>query len=488
MKRLVMILICVSQIFLVGCDLESLNGEKADENNIEQEDGGTADNSGDDEEQSDNEYLQSIQKAKGLDVSDILATGKAFAVDILTEDFKRLENLYIYDEEMKKIISLDETRKEIIFHNVDLGEVEKINEAYTYNYGANRFVMVPVEASMYNFNLLISFNHDNEIIGFSYEEHKGNSSDKLREIPGGITEEEFSFVSDEYIINGTLTTPDYKADGELLGSYPLVILVHGFGPSDRDSSIFENKPFQDIAWGLGQAGIASYRYDKRTYLYEDGTNNPSFTVYEETINDVISATNMAKELKNVDENRVYILGASHGGYLLPRIAGNIPEAAGYILVSSPAQHMKDYLQEQYEYLAMEDGNISIEEHTAINDIVSDLSSLDMPNEIPADERVLGFYRNYWLDLNRYNLIQEASRITNPVLLLQGERDYQTTTRQYNIWMDTFYEVENWTFKSYPKLNHFMMEGEGNSYSSEYREKGYVDEQVIQDIANFIFTN
>lgn len=33
-----------------------------------------------------------------------------------------------------------------------------------------------------------------------------------------------------------------------------------------------------------------------------------------------------------------------------------------------------------------------------------------------------------------------------------------------------------------------MKGEGNSYSSEYREKNYVDEQVIQDIANFIFTN
>ncbi len=69
--------------------------------------------------------------------------------------------------------------------------------------------------------------------------------------------------------------------------------------------------------------------------------------------------------------------------------------------------------------------------------------------------------------------------------MQGERDYQTSMKQYNLWMDAFGEADNWTFKSYPDLNHFMMKGEGHSYSSEYKEKNYVNEQVIQDMANFI---
>ena len=83
-------------------------------------------------------------------------------------------------------------------------------------------------------------------------------------------------------------------------------MVHGFGPSDRDLSIFANKPFQDIAWGLAQAGIASYLYDKRTYIRENESEISSFTVYEETITDAVSATNMAKELVEINPSAIYV--------------------------------------------------------------------------------------------------------------------------------------------------------------------------------------
>jgi hypothetical protein len=38
--------------------------------------------------------------------------------------------------------------------------------------------------------------------------------------------------------------------------------VHGSGPQDRDETIYENKPFKDIAESLYRKGIASYRFDK----------------------------------------------------------------------------------------------------------------------------------------------------------------------------------------------------------------------------------
>ena len=150
--------------------------------------------------------------------------------------------------------------------------------------------------------------------------------------------------------------------------------------------------------------------------------------------------------------------------------------------------MKDYLKEQYEYLAMEDGQISLSEHNLINKISEDIDILNKPSQITDDTKVQEFYKNYWIDLSAYNPLELASKITTPVLLIHGERDYQVTKKQFNLWQDVFLEAENWTFKSYPELNHFMMKGEENSYSSEYKEKNYVDEQVIQDIANFIFTN
>ncbi len=490
MKHLLIIIISLSVIFLSACDLDLLKKEKAEGDYIQDESqlsGEANKDSNQTTKQKGNSYLNTIPKSESFDPSDILSLGQAFVLDLLTEDFDRIENLYPYSEEFKNIVLLEETQKEVTFRNLDMGEVEKINEAYIYYYGTNKFVIVPVEASLHNFNIQISLSKNNEIIGFSYEEFQINSLEKNRQKPEGIEEEEFSFFSDGFIISGTFTSPKLAEGETSQSSYPLVVLVHGFGPSDRDSSIFENKPFRDIAWGLAEAGIATYRYDKRTYVYENVVSSPAFTVYEENINDAIAATNMAKELKNVDPSRVYVLGFSQGGYLLPRIAEGLTGTAGYIFVSSPAQHMKEYLIEQYEYLAMEDGKISLEEHTTINQVIEELAKLDRLGEISANEMVDGFHKNYWIDLNRYNPIQTAGKISSPVLLLQGDRDYQVTAKQYNLWFNAFFEAENWTFKSYPELNHFMMKGEGNSYSSEYRVKNHVDQQVIQDIATFIYT-
>lgn len=498
MKRLFIILILLSQVFLIGCGgLDIFEDGNFIKNIINREEKPKANNNSNQENKIQdeasirnikNEYLHSIEKVQDLDSTKIATVGQALALDLLTEDFERLESFYNFSPDIEEIILSEEARKEIVFHNLEIGEIEKIDEAYVYNYGTNRFVMVPVEASMQNMNFLISFNKNNQIVGFSYEEYQQRSGENSRIMPEGIEEEEFSFNSEGFLITGTLTRPAYNEGEEFMGTYPLIVLVHGFGPHDRNASIFENKPFRDLAWGLAEAGIASYRYDKKTYLYENVINDQAFTVYGETINDAVAASDMAKNLKNIDPNQVYILGASQGGYLLPRIAEGIPDAAGFIFMSSPAEHMKNYLKEQYEYLAMEDGAISLNEHTIINQVMAQINSLDQAQGIPEEEKVFGFHKNYWTDLNSYNPIETANKITAPVILLQGERDYQVTTKQYNLWMNAFFESENWTFKAYPNLNHFMMEGEGNSYSSEYRQKNYVDEQVIQDIATFIYSN
>lgn len=458
-------------IFLFGCDY----GKRAESLESEIVESQLEDESGDND---------NINQEEGMDIdyNNILSVAERFSIDILEEAFESLLNFYPYSEEMRETMSLKETHKNIAFHNVNIGNLENIEDAYSIAYGANTYAIVPIQGSLSDVNLQITFDKDKNIVGFSYEEYDENSFTEEKEIPEGIIEEDFSFNSEGYVIPGTLTTP---AGGQ---TYPLVILVHGWGSIDRDGSIFQNKPFRDIAWGLAERGIASYRYDKRTYLYkEEIENNKELTVYNETIYDAVAAANTARELKNVDPDRVYILGHSHGGYLLPRIAEEY-EAAGYILMSSPAQHMKHYLKDQYEYLAMEDQQISHEEHTVINQIISQLNLLERPSRIPEEEKIRGFYKNYWIDLNQYNPISIAGKIEEPVLVLQGERDYQVTMKQYNLWRSTYEDSANWNFLSYPSLNHFMMEGEGNSYSAEYREKHYVNDQVIQDIADFILGN
>ncbi len=57
---------------------------------------------------------------------------------------------------------------------------------------------------------------------------------------------------------GVLTLPAGK------GPFPVVLMMAGSGPQDRDVTIGPNKPFSDIARGVADLGIATLRYDKRT--------------------------------------------------------------------------------------------------------------------------------------------------------------------------------------------------------------------------------
>ena len=76
-----------------------------------------------------------------------------------------------------------------------------------------------------------------------------------------MQERDITVGADGFKLPGTLTLPVGKKKA------PVVILVHGSGPQDRDETVGPNKPFRDLAWGLAERGIATVRYDKRTKVY-----------------------------------------------------------------------------------------------------------------------------------------------------------------------------------------------------------------------------
>jgi len=69
--------------------------------------------------------------------------------------------------------------------------------------------------------------------------------------------------------------------------------------------------------------------------------------------------------------------------------------------------------------------------------------------------------------------------------LQGGRDYQVTTEDFEEWKIALSARENVEFKLYPTLNHLFIEGEGPSTPAEYEIAGHVAERVIDDMANWI---
>ncbi len=131
---------------------------------------------------------------------------------------------------------------------------------------------------------------------------------------------------------------------------PVVVLVHGSGPQDRDESIGPNKPFLDLSHGLAARGIAVLRYEKRTRQYGAAmvAQANSLTVKQETIDDVTYAIEYLKTQPEIDQKRMFIAGHSLGGMLLPRIAKRTPEAAGYIGLAGCSRPLEDTMVQQLQ--------------------------------------------------------------------------------------------------------------------------------------------
>ncbi len=300
-----------------------------------------------------------------------------------------------------------------------------------------------------------------------------------------FTEEEVIVGEGEWQLPGTLTLPIGS------GPFPAVVLVHGSGPNDRDESIGPNRVFKDLAWGLASQGIAVLRYEKRTREYADKFTpevQRSLTVQEEVIDDALAATALLQSRPEIDPARVYVAGHSLGALLAPRIAAQMHDLAGIILLAPAARPLEDLMLEQSTYLAGADGTIDRAEKknlAVLEDYVQQIKALPEQEKVDPNNVILGAYPAYWLDLAAYDPLETAKSLSLPMLILQGERDYQVTMTDFDLWFEVLGVCSTVQFRSYPTLNHLFIAGEGPSLPAEYQNPGHVSAEVIQDIVSFI---
>lgn len=299
-----------------------------------------------------------------------------------------------------------------------------------------------------------------------------------------FTEREVTIGLDERALPGTLSVP---VQGDL---HPAVVLVHGSGPNDRDETIGANKPFKDLALGLASKGIAVLRYEKRTR--EHGSKMASLmdslTPEEEVIEDALAAVSLLKETAGIDPGRIYVLGHSLGGTLAPRIGKGDPYIAGLIILAGTARPLEDIILEQYQYLAALDGEVTEEEKAELDEMrirVERIKDSNLSLDTPADKLPLGLPASYWLYLRDYNPVEEAKNLLVPMLILQGERDYQVTLTDFALWQQSLGFRTDIQFKSYPDLNHLFIKGEGPGNPDEYMKPGNVDQEVLEDIVDWL---
>lgn len=145
-------------------------------------------------------------------------------------------------------------------------------------------------------------------------------------------------VADDGVhLAGTLTIPN-----DAHGKNAAFLLVHGSGCIDRDETIGPNKVFAQLANRLSNDGYVVLRYDKRSCGKSGGT----FAVRDRLIADARDAIAYLRAQPEVDPKRIFVLGHSEGGELVPSVAIADRHLRGIVLMAPPAIPLDQILMQQ----------------------------------------------------------------------------------------------------------------------------------------------
>jgi dienelactone hydrolase len=419
--------------------------------------------------------------AEGPD--DRKATAQALARALLKDDYAAAGK--DFDAVMRKALPADKLEaawKATVGKAGPFREERGTREARLQGYD---IVFVTCRFEKSDIDVKVVFNADRQVTGlFFLPARPASFAPPPYARPDAYAETDVVVQSGEFKLPGTLTLPAGA------GPFPGVVLLQGSGPQDRDETIGPNKPLRDLAWGLAAPGIAVLRYDKRTFAYRErmAKEKDKITPREEVIDDALAAAALLRRQKAIDPKKVFVLGHSLGAVVGPQVGGRDPGLAGLVLMAGSTRPLEDVILEQVSYLTSLGGKPSGQEQEFLEKLRKQVARVKDPKlaaDTPAAELPLGAPAAYWLALRGYDPAATAAGLKQPLLVLHGERDYQVTMADFAGWKKALGGRPNATLKSYPRLNHLFMEGQGKAKPAEYDRAGHVAREVIDDVAGWI---
>lgn len=319
--------------------------------------------------------------------------------------------------------------------------------------------------------------------------------EEAAEVAYEVEEVTFPGGAEGVTLAGTLTLPE----GD--GPFPVVVLVSGSGPQDRDENLAPMaaiKPFALIADALTNAGVAVLRYDDRGV--GESTGDFTAALITDFVADASAAIDYLLTREDIDPQQIGLLGHSEGGLSAAYLGANNPNLAFVIGMAPPAVTGLEVMIEQNMMLVgseAEAGEITEEELATYRDYIvrtlsavaeGDLETAEqltretytwMAENSTAEElaaagytdadqfvedmvpELVAAYENPWYqELLNWDAFADWAQVTIPTLGLFGGKDVQVVADQNAPAMEAaLQEAGNEDFEviTFPNANHLFQE-------------------------------
>ena len=272
--------------------------------------------------------------------------------------------------------------------------------------------------------------------------------------PYSYYSEDITFENKKAEINlaGTLTLP--KNDGV----FPVVILISGSGAQNRDEELLGHKPFLVLSDYLTKNGIAVLRYDDRGTAMSTGNFKTATSIDFAT--DVEAAVEYLKTKREINKNKIGLIGHSEGGLIAPMVASKLKDVAFIVLLAGTEIKGDQILLLQQKLIGKASG-VSDEDlqknelaNRKVFDIVDKSISLNQLNtdltsyikqtlkDNSTAEKLAGMSDDEFVKLQvkqianpwmqyfiKYNPAPTLEKVKCPVLALNGEKDLQVLPKE-----------------------------------------------------------
>ena len=292
------------------------------------------------------------------------------------------------------------------------------------------------------------------------EEKLNRPQNPVAPYPYKTEEVAFKNVADGATLVGTLSYPvGYKK-----GKTTVVLMVTGSGQENRDEEIFDHKPFLVIADYLARHGVATLRYDDRSFGKSTG-GDVEHTTTLDFMRDAASGVDFLRTSKQF--GKVGILGHSEGGSIAFMLG---------------AKGKVDFI------ISM--AGIGVKGDTALTaqaNKILELTGQSMRFSTHQYRMNAIIERSPWLNFFiDYDPSGDISKTLCPVMAINGSRDVQVIPSLNLMGIKAHLKPNSKNIiKEYPSLNHLFQHCKTGNVLEYRMIEETISPEVLEDIVRFI---